>query len=168
MRKLCTAMICLLSLTLASQELSVSRIQKEVNDINSDHALALHTFDIKKIYNPVTESGGSFEVWLDKGVIRKITQVIFLSNGQFITTVYLKNEQPILISETEKHFQWKEVSSGFDYDRLKTDYSELIYSYNWEKDPIQVETRGESLKRETICGISDYYGLLETAKKLMQ
>ncbi len=162
-------MICLLSLTSISQELSVSEIQREVERINSDIGLTFHIFDANRIFNQITDGGGSFEVWLDKGQIKKITQIIFLSNGQFITTVYLKNEQPLLISETEKHFQWEETYSGFDYDRrLKTDYSELIYSFHWEKDPIYVETRGESLRKETICGISDYSGLLETAKKLIQ
>lgn len=169
MKKLITIMACLLSLTSISQELSIPEIQREVDDINSDSDLTFHTFDTNEIYNQTTDGGGSFEVLLDKGKIKKITQTIFLSNGQFITTVYLKNEQPILISETEKHYQWKEDNSGFDYDKeLKTEYSELIYSYNWEKDPIQVETKGESLRKEVICGISDYYGLVETAKKLVQ
>ena len=169
MKKLITIVTILLSLTGASQELSVPEIQAEVDNINSDNGLKHHVFDTNEIYNQTTDGGGSFEVWVDKGNIKKITQILFLSNGQFITTVYLTNEQPILITETEKHFQWNKDLTEIDYDKeFETNYSELIYSYNWDKDPIKVETNGESLRKEMICGLSDYWGLLETAKKAVE
>ena len=146
----------------------MSEIKSEVEKINSDLNLIHHSFDANKIYNQTTDGGGTFEVWMNNGEIRKITQNVFLSNGQFITTVYLKNEQPILILKTEKQFQWNDKKSEFDYDKeLKTNYSEKIYSYNWEKDPIKVEAKGKSLRNETVCGISDYWGLLQTAKKVL-
>ncbi len=166
MKNLVIIITLFLSLTSVSQELSVPEIQVEVEKINSDNGLEHHIFDTNEIYNRTTDGGGSFEVWMDKGNVKKITQTLFLSNGQFITTVYLTNEQPILITETEKHFQWNKDLTEIDYDKeLETNYSELIYSYNWDKDPIKVETNGESLRREAVCGISDYWELLETAKK---
>ena len=167
MKKLVTIITLLLTLTSVSQELSVSEIRAEVDKINTGD-LTHRIFDTNEIYEQTTDGGGSFEVWLDKGKIRKITQTIFLSNGQFITTLYLKNEQPILIAETEKHFQWNEDYSELEADSLETDYSELIYSYHWDNDPVKVETEGESLRAETICGISDYWGLLKTAKEVVE
>ena len=154
-------------MTSTSQELTVPEIQTEVEKINSDQELIHLSYDTDSIYDQTTDGGGSFEIWLDGKNIRKITQTLYLSNGEFSTVVYLKKHQPILISETEKHFQWKDDLSGLDYNKaLKINYSELIYSYDWDKDPVKVITKGESLRKETICGISDYWSFLEIAKKM--
>ncbi|WP_372920383.1 hypothetical protein [Salegentibacter sp.] len=168
MKKIVNLIIWLLSLTSLSQELSVVEIQAEVEKINSESELVHYTFDTDKIYNQTTEAGGTFDVWVNNQKIRKISQKIFLSNGQFITTIYLKNNQPILILELEKHFQWNDDNSGLDYEKeLETNYSELIYAYNWDKDPIKVVSKGNSLRNETVCGLSDYWGLLQTAMKII-
>ena len=151
-----------------SQDLTISQIKAEVEKIDQDLNLKRVNFDANEVYDLTTDGGGTFEIWLAGNEIRKITQNIFLSNGLFITTLYLQNGQPILISETEKHFEWNEDFSSLDYGKdLETAYQEWIYTSHWDKDPLKVETKGESLSTEAICGISDYWGMVDTARRVL-
>ncbi|MCM4159923.1 hypothetical protein DHB64_08475 [Antarcticibacterium sp. W02-3] len=160
-------LICLFSFAVQGQKLSVLDIDSEVSKIDMDPGLEHYSFDTNDVYNRATDGGGSLEVWLLGKEIRKISQSIFLSNAQFITTVYLKNDQPIMIVETENQYPYDEQRNTFNYAEPETAYEKIIYSWHWEKDAITVRTRGESWGDEQGVDVGSYTSLLATARKIL-
>lgn len=167
MKKFLSILLCFLSIAVCSQELTILDIDAEVSKIDLDPDLKHFTFDTNNVYNQATDGGGSMEVWLLGKEIRKISQSIFLSNAQFITTVYLKNDHPIMIVETENQYHWDEEKNTFDLDILETAYEKIIYSWHWEKDAIAVRTKGESWSEDTGAEVGSYNSLLATARKIL-
>lgn len=167
MKFLLTILICLLSFTVQSQKLTVLEIDSEVSKIDLDPALEHLTFDTNDVYNQATDGGGSLEVWLRGNEIRKISQSIFLSNAQFITTVYLKNDQPIMIVETENNYPYDEEKNTFNLAEPETAYERIIYSWHWERDAITVRTRGESWGADQGTDVGSYTSLFATARKIL-
>lgn len=167
MKKLLSILLCCISLTGWSQELTVLDIDAEVSKIDLNPDLKHITFDTNEDYNQATDGGGSMEVWLLGKDIRKISQSIFLSNAQFITTVYLKNEHPIMIVETENQYRWDDATNSFNLEVPETAYEKIIYSWHWEKDAIAVRTTGESWGEDAGADVGSYTGLLAAARKIL-
>jgi hypothetical protein len=168
MKNLLSFLLCFISLTAWSQELTVLDIDTEVSKIDLDPDLKHITFDTNEVYNQATDGGGSMEVWLLGKEIRKISQSIFLSNAQFITTVYLKNDHPIMIVETENHYRWDEKRNTFDLRHKETAYEKIIYSWHWDKEAIAVRTKGESWGEDAGADVGSYNSLLATARKILK
>ncbi|HSI70060.1 MAG TPA: hypothetical protein VK941_07495 [Gillisia sp.] len=167
MKNIVGILICFISFTGWSQELSVLDIDTEVSKIDLNPDLKQITFDTNEVYNQAIDGGGSMEVWLLGKEIRKISQSIFLSNAQFITTVYLKNDHPIMIVETENHYRWDDEKNSFDLEVPETAYEKIIYSWHWDKEAIAVRTKGESWGEDLGADIGSYNGLLATARKIL-
>lgn len=167
MKNLLVILLFFFSLTLWSQELTVLDIDTEVSKIDLDPDLKHISFDTNEVYNQATDGGGSLEVWLLGKEIRKISQSIFLSNAQFITTVYLKNDQPLMIVETENHYLYDEDLHAYNLARPETAYERIIYSSHWEKEAITVRTTGESWGADAGANVSSYSSLLATARNIL-
>lgn len=162
-----TLLLCLLCFSVQSQKLTVLDIDTEVSKIDMDPGLEHLTFDTNEVYNQATDGGGSFEVWLRGKEIRKISQSIFLSNAQFVTTVYLKDDQPIMIVETENQFPYDEEKNSINLAEPEAAYERIIYSWHWEKDAITVRTRGESWGADAGADVGSYTSLFATARKIL-
>ncbi len=167
MRKIVTIIILTLTLTSIGQNTSIDRIDNKVNQINSDTSLTMTQFDLNKVYDLTNNGSGIFKIWKSPSEIKKITQLSYHSYGKTETTVYLENGQPILIIENENHFNLKTTSSEPEYEKeMETVYQDRIYCINWELDPIHVETIGQRILTEGICGLNDYSGILDKGMEL--
>lgn len=169
LRKIITIITLTFTLTSFSQNVTVDQIEKSVNQINLDTSLVRIEYDLNEIFNLTIDGSGFFKIWKSDSEITKIVQQAFLSFGITETVIYLEDEQPILIIEKEKHFIRDSQTKETNYEEEPIlVFEEKIYCSNWDSDPIKVETKGDRILTEGICGISDYSGLLDKAKELIK
>ena len=109
MRELFATIFVLTSLILSGQE--IEKIDRLVNTINIDQSLTLNEFDWVEVTGITSDGGGILKIWTNDNKIYKIHEEIGLSYGRLSTTIYMNDETPIKIIETEENFQ--KTNHGF-------------------------------------------------------
>lgn len=145
------------------QEKDRTKIDIQVHAIEANSNLTKVKFDLERLTGIVTDGGGTIEVWLHKNKIYMIVEEVGLSYGRLTTTIYLKNELPIKIIETEENF--KSDKGELDYSTLENAHIAIIYIHNWKKNKTEIEYIGERLINQGDHSTHKYEAILELAKK---
>ena len=145
------------------QENKLDQIENEINSINSDSTLTKSEFDWAELTGITTDGGGILKVWQNENQICKIVEEIGLSYGRVKTTIYLQNEIPIKIIETEENFGHK--NGEINYTELNEVFRANIYIFDWENDDGKIERIGKRVLSEGSCSTFDYEPIIERAKK---
>jgi len=145
------------------QESKLDRINSQVNLIESGSTLTLTEFDWVELTGITTDGGGIITVWRNDSQLCKIVEEIGFSYGRIRTTIYLKNETPIKIIETEENFGFK--NDELDYKKLNEVFRATIYVFDWENDKSEIQRIGKRVLSEGTCATFDYEPSIERAKK---
>ena len=145
------------------QENKLDQIENEINSINSDSTLTKSEFDWAELTGITTDGGRILKVWQNENQICKIVEEIGLSYGRVKTTIYLQNEIPIKIIETEENFGHK--NGEINYTELNEVFRANIYIFDWENDDGKIERIGKRVLSEGSCSTFDYEPIIERAKK---
>ena len=148
------------------QENGLDQIEKEVNFIESDSTLTESEFEGNELTGITTDGGRTLKVWRRKKQICKVIEEIGLSYGRIRTTIYLDNENPIKIIETEENFVHKD--DKLNYNELNEVFRATIYVFDWENDDGKIERTGQRVLSEGSCSTFDYKPIIERAKKAIE
>ena len=146
------------------QEYSLDQIENEVKSIESDSTLEKMEYDWVELTGITTDGGGILKVWRDEKQICKIVEEIGCSYGRIRTTIYLYNENPIKIIETEENFGIK--NDELNYEELSEVYREIIFVFDWDNDNAEIKRTGKRNMSEASCSIYELAeSVIERAKK---
>ncbi len=145
------------------QENKIDRIQYEVNLIESDSTLTESEFDWVELTGIANDGGGILKIWRNKNQICKIVEGLGLSYGRIKTTIYLENDIPIKIIETEENFGQK--NGELNYTELKEVFKSAVYIFDWENDESKIERIGKRVLSEGNCSTFDYEPIIKRAIK---
>lgn len=148
------------------KEKSLDQVECLVYAIDSDTTLIKLEYDWMELSEYTTDGGGVLKVWRDKEQIRKIVEEIGLSYGQVKTTIYLQDDLPIKIIETEENFGFQD--GEINYTELFEVYSAEIYVYDWEMDDSEIVQKGKRNLSDGTCSMYEYESVIELAKKTME
>ncbi|HEY9084112.1 MAG TPA: hypothetical protein VIN73_12330 [Vicingaceae bacterium] len=153
----------LIGLLAFGQKNDFVQIDYEVNSIELDSSLVQIEFDWVELTGITTDGGGILTVWQNDKQICKIVEEIGLSYGRIKTTIYLKDEIPIKIIETEENFGLE--NGELNYGELKEVFRVIIYVLDWENDDSKTEWTGKRIMSEGTCSTFEYEPIIEQAKK---
>ncbi|WP_304016939.1 hypothetical protein [Nonlabens dokdonensis] len=163
MKKTFAIILTLIGFVTFGQENKLDQIENEINSINSDSTFTKSEFDWAELTGITTDGGGILKVWQNENQICKIVEEIGLSYGRVKTTIYLQNEIPIKIIETEENFGHK--NGEINYTELNEVFRANIYIFDWENDDGKIERIGKRVLSEGSCSTFDYEPIIERAKK---
>ena len=163
MKKAFVIILTLIGFLAFGQENNLDRIDNEVKSIESDSTLVETEFDWAELTGITTDGGGILKVWRNDSQLHKIVEEIGFSYGRVKTTIYLKNEIPIKIIETEENFGFK--NDELDYKKLNEVFRATIYVFDWENDMSEIQRIGKRVLSEGTCATFDYEPSIERAKK---
>ena len=161
--KIIIVIFTLIGFAAFGQEINLEQIENEVDLIEFDSTLTETEFDWVELTGIVTDGGGILKVWRNKKQICKIVQEIGFSYGRTVTTIYLSNNVPIKIIETEENFGHKD--DGLDYGKLNEVFKAIIHVYDWENDDGKIERSGKRVMSEGSCAFFDYEPIIARAEK---
>ncbi|MEO9478798.1 MAG: hypothetical protein ABJO28_11430 [Maribacter dokdonensis] len=162
-KKTFVIILTLIGFVTFGQENKIDRIQYEVNLIESDSTLTESEFDWVELTGIATDGGGILKIWRNKNQICKIVEGIGLSYGRIKTTIYLENDIPIKIIETEENFGQK--NGELNYTELKEVFKSTVYIFDWENDESKIERIGKRVLSEGNCSTFDYEPIIKRAIK---
>ncbi|PHS63388.1 MAG: hypothetical protein COB12_09575 [Flavobacterium sp.] len=164
MKKALVIILTLIGFLAFGQENKLERIDDEVNSIKSDSTLTQTEFDWVELTGITTDGGGILKVWQNDNRICKIVEEIGLSYGRLRTTIYLDNELPIKIIETEENFGHK--NGELNYKELNEVFKATIYVFDWKNDESEVKRIGKRIMSEASCSMYELTeSIIERAKK---
>ena len=166
MKKTFSIVILLIGTIVLSQENKLEKLDNIVNSIEKEEDLKLTEFDWTKLTNINTDGGGILRVWKNETEICKIVEEIGLSYGRIRTIIYLENEKPVKIIETEENFERK--NNELNYNKLKEVFKAEIYVFDWENDKREIIRTGRRNMSEGNCSTFDYESIIERAKKAVK
>ncbi|CAM1363624.1 conserved protein of unknown function [Tenacibaculum soleae] len=151
MRKTFVIILTLIGFLAFGQENNLDRIENKVKSIESDSTLEETEFDWVELTGISTDGGGILKVWKNEKQICKIVEEIGLSYGRIRTIIYLNNETPIKIIETEENFGHKD--GEINYKELNEVYRETLYVFDWENDEAEIKRIGKRNMSEASCSM---------------
>ncbi len=143
------------------QEDKVAQIDSKINLIDSDSTLIETEYDWIELTGITTDGGGILKVWKKENQIYKIYEEVGLSYGRIRTTMYLENEMPIKIIETEENFV--HINNELNYNKLNEVFKVEFYVFDWENDDCKIYTTGKRVMSEGEL-LFEYEPLIERAK----
>lgn len=148
------------------QEHTLHQIQKKVQNIEKDTSLAVTEIDWVELTGVATDGGGFLKVWRKDEQVYKIMQEVGLSYGRIRTIVYLDNEVPIKIIETEENFE--KSNHGFNYKNIHEVFKVTIHIFNWNQGLEEIERTGKRVFTERPCSTFEYEATIERAIKAIK
>ncbi|AXT63578.1 hypothetical protein D1816_02485 [Aquimarina sp. AD10] len=153
----------LIGLLTFGQENNLEQIDRKVNLIDLNSELTINEFDWVELTGIVTDGGGILKVWKSNNNIHKVVQEIGLSYGRIRTTIYLTNEIPIKVIETEENFE--QTDDGLNYSKLDQVFKQEFFVFNWEMGEGKYKKTGKRVMSESGCSHFDYEPIIERAQK---
>ncbi|MFD2561433.1 hypothetical protein [Aquimarina rubra] len=164
MKKVFALVLFSIGQIVSGQENNPEQIDSKVNVIESNTELSFSEFDWVELTGIVTDGGGVLKIWSNDDTIHKIIEEIGFSYGRLTTTIYLSNQTPIKIIETEENFE--RTNDGFKYSVLEEVFRKEYYVFDWEREEGETNTIGKRFMSEEGCSNYEIYDpILERAKK---
>lgn len=165
MKSVFVIILALIGFLAFGQEKSLDQIDNEVKSIESNSTLVVKEFDWVRLTGITADGGGILKVWRNEKQFCKIVEEIGLSYGLIRTVIYLVNEIPIKIIETEENFGHE--NGELNYKEINEVFRATIYVFDWENDESKIERTGKRVLSEGTCSTFDYESTIERAKKAM-
>lgn len=164
MKKAFAIILFSIGLVMFGQENRLEQIDHQMNSINSNAELSFSEYDWGKLTGIATDGGGILKVWMNNNIMYKIVEEIGLSYGRRTTTIYLINQTPIKVIETEENFE--RTNDGYKHSKLEEVFKKEFYVFDWELAEGKIKTTGKRVMSEGGCShFEDYEPILERAKK---
>lgn len=148
------------------QEHTLHQVQEKIQNIEKDTTLIVTEIDWIELTGITTDGGGFLKVWHKDEQVYKIMEQVGLSYGRLRTIVYLDNEVPIKIIETEENFE--KSNQGFNYKNIHEVFKVIINVLDWEKDLAKIERTGKRVFTERPCSTFEYEATIERAIKAFE
>jgi len=146
-----------------SQQKGLKWINEKATEIENNTKLTQAEYNLSEFVEIITDGGGILKVWRHDNQIYKIHEEVGLSYGRITNIIYLDNDLPIKIIETEENFGNK--NGEIDYNELKEVFRANIYVFDWENDDVEIEQIGKRVLSEGSCSTFDYEPIIKRAKK---
>ena len=156
-------LIFLISFNAFGQNLTLKKINKEVNRIQTDSTLTITVLNALDKSKETLDGGYVLKVWHQQHDIVKIVAEMGLSYGRVKTTLYLKNNVPMKIIEIEENFS--QTSNGLNYHNLNKVYETTHYILNWKQNKSITKTKGKRRFSVPKKSVHDYNTLVEKVQR---
>lgn len=150
----------------SGQERTLHQIQEKTQNTEKDTSLIVTEIDWVELTGIVTDGGGFLKVWHKDKQVYKIMEEVGLSYGRLRTIVYLDNEVPIKIIETEENFE--KSNQGFNYKNIHEVFKVTIHIFNWNEGLEEIERTGKRVFTERPCSTFEYEATIERAIKAFE
>lgn len=147
------------------QERNISHIEDEARLIDLNDNLTKKEFNWVELTEITTDGGGILKVWQDENQICKIYEEIGFSYGRITTIIYLKDNVPIKIIDTEENFSYE--NDDINYYELNEVFKATIYVFDWEDDDTEIIIEGNRVISEGNCSTFEYESIIELAEKAL-
>lgn len=162
-RKTITSLLLIACVSTFAQDVTLEEISTNIKQIEADTTLTLTEQNHLKQIKTNFDGGYLLKIWHKGRKISKIVEDIGLSYGSIQTTVYLTNNTPIKIIETEDVFE--ETPTGLNYKKLDTVYKSTRYIVNWKQGKAITKTKGKRRLSVPKKSVHDYNTLVEKAQR---
>ncbi|MDE1207670.1 hypothetical protein [Tenacibaculum larymnensis] len=162
-RKTIITLLLLACVSTFAQDVTLEEISNNILQIEADTTFTLTEQDQLEQTKVTFDGGYHLKIWHHRHDITKIVAVIGLSYGSIQTTVYLTNNIPIKIIESEEVFA--ETPYGLNYKKLNKTYKVTHDILNWKHQKIITKEKGTRVFNNPKKAIFDYMLLIDSAKQ---
>lgn len=156
-------LIFLISFNAFGQNLTLEKINKEVNRIQTDSTLTITVLNALDKPKETLDGGYVLKVWHQQHDIVKIVEEKGLSYGRLKTILYLNANLPIKIIEVEDNFS--QTSTGLNYKKLDVVYKTVRHIVNWKQGRDITQTKGKRRFSVPKKSVHDYNTLVEKVQR---
>ncbi|MGG6230747.1 hypothetical protein [Tenacibaculum sp. SDUM215027] len=162
-RKTITTLLLIACVSTFAQNVTLEEISNNILQIEADTTFTLTEQNQLKQIKTTLDGGYHLKIWHKRRKISKIVEEIGVSYGRIQTTVYLTNNTPIKIIETEDNFA--ETPTGLNYKKLNNAYKVTHDILNWEQQKKITKEAGTRVFSTHKKAILDYKLLIDSAKQ---